>query len=247
MTMDRNERLSAYLDGALDDADTRLLEAELAADPALARELAELKAADEAMRAVFAGTRQGAAPDRLLALLGDAQAPPVIDIVTARARRDRVRAMPQWFDWRAGGAIAASLVAALVVASQVFGPSGSHSDAAQVALNAVLDQTPSGRTVQLADGRTVAPRLSFADRNGRFCREFAQDADLGVACRGAQGWRIEAVAKGAAAPRDGEQGYATAGGQDDALDPAFARLGVGDPLNPAAEAALIARKWSGRR
>lgn len=244
--MDQTERLSAYLDGALSPHEMQQMEAEMLADPKLAERCAELKASDETLRAAFAGPMTGALPDRFMALLGEPKSATVVDFAAARAKRDQARTRPTWFGWRGGAALAASLVAVVVVGSQFRSPTGSVPDAAQVAFNDVLDRTPSGQRVNLANGTVMSPRLSFAARDGRFCREYASGADLGVACRGNAGWHVEALAKGQAAS-DGEEGYATAGGEGGALDPAYARLGAGDPLDPKAEAALIAKGWTKNR
>ncbi len=246
MTMDRLERLSAYIDGGLDAEQMQQLERELATNPDLARELAELQASDIALRAAFAGPMNEDAPDRFMALLGESEPAQVIDFAAAREKRERSRTLPARFGWRAGAAIAATVVALLFAGSQFSGPAVSPSDAQQIAFNAALDQTPSGQQARLANGHSLSPRLSFAAKDGRFCREYADSADLGVACRGAKGWQIEAVAKGAGAATGGDEGYATAGGTGGALDAVYARLGAGDPLAPGAEAEQIARGWSAK-
>ena len=238
--MDESERLSAYLDGALSPDDAKQLEAEMLADPKLAERLATLKASDETLRAAFAGPMTDAVPDRFMVLLGEPKSADMVDFAAARAKRDRSRPRPAWFDWRAGAALAASLVAVVVVGSQFRSPIGP--DATQIAFNTALDRTPSGQQATLANGTTLSPRLSFAARDGRFCREYANGADLGVACRDNAGWHVEAFAKGQAAS-GGEEGYATAGGEGGALDPAYARLGAGDPIERKAESALIAKGW----
>ena len=244
--MEESERLSAYLDGALSPDDARQLEAEMLANPKLAEQFAALRASDDALRAAFAGPMTDAVPDRFMALLGEGKSADVVDFAAARAKRDQSRTRPAWFDWRVGAALAASLVAFVVVGSQFRSQTGSAPDAAQVAFNTVLDRTPSGQRVSLANGTVMSPRLSFAARDGRFCREYANGADLGVACRGDAGWHVEALAKGQAAS-GGEDGYATAGGEGSALDPVYARLGAGDPLDPKAESDLIAKSWTKNR
>ena len=52
MTMERDERLSALLDGALAPAEEAALRAELARDPALAAQYEELARVDAALRAL---------------------------------------------------------------------------------------------------------------------------------------------------------------------------------------------------
>jgi Putative zinc-finger len=242
--MDETERLSAYLDGALSPDDAKQLEADMLADPKLAERLAALKASDETLRAAFAGPMTDAVPDRFMALLDVPKSAEVVNFAAVRAKRDAAWTRTAWFDWRAGAALAASLIAVVVVGSQVRTPTAP--DATQIAFNTALDQTPSGQRVTLANGTVISPRLSFAARDGRFCREYANGADLGVACRGTEGWQVEALAKGRATP-GGDEGYATAGGDGGALDPAYARLGAGDPLDAKAESDLIAKGWTRNR
>jgi hypothetical protein len=245
MTMNMMEQLSAYLDGELDADDVLRLEAEVARNPELAGLLADMKASDDALRAAFAEPIGAAIPDRLMASLGEKETAQVFDIATEREKRTRAQVTPAWFDWRAGAAIAATLVAVLFAGNQYLGPTGVTQDAAQIAFNGALDKMPSGQTSRLGQGRAVSPRLTFTAKDGRFCREYADGTDLGLACRGTEGWKVEAIAKNAAS-LSGGGGYATAGGPENGLDAAYARLGAGDPLTVADEAKLIARNWSGR-
>jgi negative regulator of sigma E activity len=240
-----DERLSAWLDGALDESEAKALEAEMANDPALANRLAELQASDVALRAAFDAPLSEPVPDRLMALLGDAPSAKVIDFAAAKTRRDAAaKPAPARRDWAKWGALAATIVGGVfLIAQPGIGP---KPDAAQATLNAALDGTASGQQVALASGGTLTPKLSFAAKDGRYCREFATGGQSGVACRGAAGWKVEAMVKDDAA-QNGEGGYATAGGKGAALDDVYARLGAGDPLDPAAEKNLIAKGWHAPR
>ena len=95
----------------------------------------------------------------------------------------------------------------------------------------------------------ITPMLTFRDGNARVCREFETpgrggELEIGIACRSAAGaWGVEIVVT-APAPMPGAQGYVPASGPGaDALDAMLGALGAGPPLDPQAEAALLARRW----
>jgi hypothetical protein len=241
MTDNRDERLSAWLDGALDESEAKALQVELARDPVLAARLAELQGSDAALRAAFDAPMAEPVPDRLTALLGDAPSATVIDFAAAKAKREAAaKPAPVRRDWTKWVALAATVVGGFfMIAQPGIAP---KQDAAQVALNAALDGTASGQPVALAGGGRVTPRLSFVAKDGRYCREFASGGQAGIACRGDSGWKVEAMVKDDAA-QNSEGGYATAGGGRAGLDQVYARLGAGDPLDAAGEKALIAHGW----
>jgi negative regulator of sigma E activity len=239
--IDQTERLSAYLDGALLPQEMNALERELQNDPALAEALAKMAATDDTVRAAFDGPMHEPVPDRLTSLLAkpaeSGTESNVIDFAAARTTREARKTLPSWLDWRAGAAIAATLVVGAFTVSQLSHAPTNSADALQVALNT----SPSGAQVALSDGRTFTARLSFSAADGRYCREFAVGLQDGIACKGGDIWKIEAIAKGAVHGEAGG-GYATAGGST-ALDAAYERLGAGDPIAVTEEKALISNKW----
>lgn len=246
MTMDSFERLSAWLDGALDPEDAAALEAELATNPALAEQLAQMQATDASLRAAFDAPMHEPVPDRFTALLGDPPTAEVIDFAAAKARRQAAKPAAPRRNWQAYAALAATVVFGFFFLGQPgLGP---RPDAAQVAFNKALETAPSGQQVALGGGKSLTPRLSFAAKDGRYCREFASGDQAGLACRGASGWTVEAMAKDDGPKAGGEEGgYATAGGGGAALDQAYAKLGAGDPMDTAREQALIANGWKAGR
>ena len=131
------EMLAAYADGELEPQERARVEAAIAANPALADEVAAHRALRETLSAHFAPILDRPVPDRLSALLEkpEADAGKVVDLAaarTAKAERDRARlTLPRW---AAGGAIAASLAIGLVVGGQL----------------------PSGAPVRSVDGHLVA-------------------------------------------------------------------------------------------
>lgn len=252
--MDSTERLSAYLDDALDPDDRAALEAELAADPVLAAELARLRGNDGLLREAFAMPGEDAAAARMREAIAAAtagrSAAPTADVVDLGAVRERRRATGQspTQRWAWPTAAAATLVLGLFVGNRIHAPGGEPTGpiATSAAFDTALDRTPSSRSASVRTGR-VTPVLSFAAGDGRFCRQFVlagqPDEKAGIACRDARGWTIEALAPHKPG-KASEQGYETAAGpENDGLDVAYSRLKGGDPLDGAAEQRLIRDRW----
>jgi hypothetical protein len=250
MMPDRDARIGAYLDGEMPPADRAAFEAEMAADAALAADVARYRDSDAALRAAFGDAGPDTIDHALLARLGLAEAEVVSldDVRRARATAAAPRPAPtrRW-PWAAGGALAAGLAALLVLgrAPQPMTPTDSlqQSSVFQVAMR----DLPSASSAALKPGATISPRLTFVAGDGRFCREFeiagAQAKQVGITCRAGTTWHVETLVTGnTSAPLDGQ--LHTAGGDDNAaLDPAYRRLGASDPVDLATEKLLISGGW----
>lgn len=239
MTLSREERLAAWLDGELHGTELEAFEAELAANPEL-RTLADEWGANDALIAgAFAPVAEAPIDAAMLERLGLVEPAPIVvpPPPPSLAANDNA----PWWKRRAlplGGAIAASLVAALVLA-----PRGGSPDRDPLSL--ALDRTPSLASAELPDGRKITPALTARAADGRWCREFGEGGKVALACRDTKGfWTIEAQGAGGTSAGTGE--YAVAAGTDDTvLDAAHRRLNLADPLDAAAEQALIAKEWGG--
>lgn len=222
---DEDERLAAWLDGALSAEETEAFAAEIETNPALAAKAEAWLANDRALAGVlFANERP--IDDELLSRLGLVAAPVAANDNPRSAR----------FGWlAAGSAMAASIAAAMFLTLRPPAPVDGLSDA--------LERTASLGTAQLADGRTVTPLLTVRAADGRWCREFRTGAETALACRGGAGrWSIEARARGGEA--QDSSAIAVASGADPApLESAYAKLGTTDPVGAADEKALIAKGW----
>lgn len=231
MSDDIEERLAAWLDGALLPDEAAAFEREMAADPALARRAQEWRANDAFIAAALAPLAAAPLDDAMLARMGLGDPSPPL------AANDN----PPWWRRHAlplGGALAASLAAVLLLATPRGAPQPDG-------LSLALDTTPSLQKARLADGRVIEPTLTVRAADGRWCREFRSGAQTGLACRDAKGWRVEATS-GRTGPADqGEIGLA--GGADGAgLDATYRRIGASDPLGAGEEAQLIAKGWGDR-
>ncbi|EGD60093.1 hypothetical protein Y88_1967 [Novosphingobium nitrogenifigens DSM 19370] len=226
---DREERLAAWLDDALSPADRQAFEAEMEADPALAALAVQWRENDRRIREALSGIAQRPLPEATLALL----APP--DPVP-HADNDNPRRMGRRIAW---GLVAFGTLAAASLALFLNIGSGAAVDP----LSQALDRTPSLAEASLPDGRRIVPSLTVRAADGRWCREYRSGETLTLACRGGDGrWMTEASGKGQG-PESAETIAVAAGGSDAALDPAFQRLGAGDPVDAATETKLIADRW----
>lgn len=242
---DRSETIAAYFDGAMSEAEMLDFEEAMARDPALANEVAQFGANDALLREAFDAPMQAGVDQALLERMGlaernSAHQPNATPTAAPVAANDNPPFLQRW-RWPIGGAIAASLalIALLQTGQQPAGRDG---------FAVALDETPSSVAAKLADGRTITPRLTFAARDGRYCREYLVTADgrseTGIACRSKGDWAVEALAAGGEALPGQDQIVSAAGAETAKLDAAYARLGASDPLDAASEGRLIAGKWS---
>ena len=232
MNDEYDEKLAAWIDGAMSAAEAAAFEQEMAADPELARKAAAWKANDAFIMGALAPLADAPLDPDLLARMGLAEPAPA---PIPQAANDnppfwRRHALPL------GGAIAASLVAALLLVQ----PRGGAGDAG---FTVALDTTPSLQVAKLADGRTIEPTLTVRAADGRWCREYRSADQSALACRDAQGWKVEATT-GRTGPADQASGTTLAGGGDSSgLDAAYRKLGAGDPVGAQDEAQLIKQGW----
>lgn len=228
---DRAETIAAYLDGSLTSAERGRFEAEMQADAALAAEVRQWQTNDAMLRAAFPIADDGI-DSALLDRLGLAE--PKTFLVAANDNR--------WTWGRiglAGGAIAASLVVALVIFQpEVDGLAGDQQ------FQVAMESLPSGQSSALASGAAVRPVLTFRARDGRFCREFSgQQVGGGIACRSDGVWKIEATSARGADTGNSDELRTAAGSGAAALDPALDRLGASDPLSIQKEIDVISSGW----
>ncbi|MFM5948446.1 MAG: anti-sigma factor family protein [Novosphingobium sp.] len=227
------ERLSAWLDGAMTPDEARAFEAELERDPALAERAATWRANDSFISGALAPLADEPIDADLLAKMGLAEPQPM-----PTAANDN----PVW--WRrswlpVGGALAAGLALVLVLTPR---PDAVPQDGG---LSLALETTPALKQARLADGRMIEPVLTARAADGRWCREYRLADQTGIACRTGQGWKVEAEGK-TPAPQTGGDIQLAGGAGSAAIDAAHARLGTADPLDTAGEQALIAKGWGDR-
>lgn len=237
-----DERIAAFLDGALDDVEQAAFEAELEANPALAAEVERMLGNDSLLREAFDGPIGDGVDGALLARMGlAAPAAEMVDIASRRPAASQIANdnTPGWSRWRwpLGGAVAAAVALMVTVG---FGSGGTTFDDA-------LDSTPSGQLAALEDGTNLTPVLSFRAGDGRYCREFSlgsgEQGGSGIACRDSGGWEVEALDEGATELARSDEIMLADGADVSGLKAVYTRLSAGDPLAGEAENALIANGW----
>jgi hypothetical protein len=131
----------------------------------------------------------------------------------------------------------------LAIGAAVPRDSGSfRSSGVQLAAAGPLDRALDRQLAGEGERGGIRLGLSFADREGRYCRSFTAQAQSGLACRSGEEWRIEGLVR--AAPDESD--YRMAAGQDPALAAIIDSRLAGEPFDAQGEARLIERGWSTR-
>jgi hypothetical protein len=240
-----DETVMAYADGELDAATRAALEAAMALDAQLAQRVARHRALRGRLRAALDPVLDEPLPERLLASVRGAPAPPHAADVIALKRK----AVPRW-SWPQWGAIAASLVGGALLGPLLLrAPADGAlvSRDGQVPASGALARALTGQLASSQPpGAPVQIGVSFRAGNGDYCRTFVlrgTSALAGLACRGQEAWRLEVLAQNPAQPA-AAAGYRPAGS---ALPTSVARtldeLIAGEPLDAGAEAAARERGW----
>lgn len=193
--------LQAYVDGQLAPADTARVEAVIAGDPGLARQLDRERALRARLRGAFDPVLDEPMPARFAALLqgGQVGKPDQHEEANVAATNVVDLAQRRRPAWRAPAyALAASL---LVLAASLWlrnasGPVRMQGDRLMAsgelahALDDALASAPQAHA-------PVAIGLSFRAQDGRVCRSFTRGALAGLACREGDAWTIAVLSHAA--------------------------------------------------
>ena len=242
-----DEALSALIDGALPSDEAAALRARMQREPDLAARFAAMQSANRAVGEAYRDVVDEPLPERVLELLRAPQAEQG-NVVALGARRQR-RALPASLPLAAAASVALAIGLGLGfgLSQHLENRSGGLLAATGPvepgsALHALLESAPSGERRDV-DGATAEARFTFRTQGGDWCRELAVGSgparNAAVACRRDGQWRVDLVGIEVAA---GEV-YRPAGG-DSPLREAVDALIDGEPLEPAAERALVERGWA---
>lgn len=225
------EKLMAFADGELSEAERAEIETALAQDPELREQVEAHRAMRSRLALAFDGALDEPVPPRLTEAAQTQRQAEVIDFTARRAAK---------WSFREYGAMAASIALGLVVGIGVLQPpapmvaTASNGLEAQGALSQALD-------TQLASNEAGAVRIgvSFRNHEGAYCRTFdlTEGGASGVACRANDGWRIPLLSGSATG---GE--VRTAGASPEVLNAVDAMI-AGDPLDADAERAARDADW----
>jgi hypothetical protein len=223
---DRLAMLIAYVDRELAPAERARFEADMAADPALAAEVARHKALAAKVGGAYAPVLEEPIPAQLMTVAAAAN---------DRGGRGRGRLMPY-------AGMAAALAVGVLAGRAVWpsaGPLAAH-DGVLVAQNGL----EKALTTQLAaEPGAVRVGVSFRTADGRYCRTFRSGADrlAGLACRDDGRWVAHTLTTWTPARATA---YRTAGSD---IPPevlaSLDRLISGAPLDAAGERAARDKGW----
>ncbi len=205
-----DERLFAYVDGELDAAAARAVEAAMAADPELAKTIAALRAEVALIRAAYQEPLRAEAPERLVA---------AVDAAFAERQAGRTGsaggAGRAWIRHPAFGAIAASIVAVVVglagadyFAERSVGRELARLEALraadqemiEAAITVALEKHVSGQPARWynpdsGSKGSVEPLRTFKISTGQWCREYAHAIEF-------RGWQERRATRHAIACRE---------------------------------------------
>lgn len=229
------EELAAFADGQLAHEAAVRIEAALAEDPELRKQVEAHQALRDRLKARFDPIIEEPVPERLLALLGSEQPRPagaeIIDLATARRERRPWAAQRRWAR-PVGWAIAASLVVAVIGVGLRSGADYASGDVAG-ALDKQLAAT------QPRDAR-VRILLSFRDQAGQFCRGFSSASRAGIACRDKRGWKIAKSFPGSSVV---DSQFRQAGAVAPDMMAAIQAMSTGEALDADGEAEAMRQGW----
>lgn len=240
-----DETLMAYADGELDAGTRASIEAAAATDPELARAIARHRAIRDALRGAYDDVLDEPVPDRLLGAIHQASPSRAADVRPMPSRPGPSARARRW-SWPEWGAMAATLVVGALIGSALRTPDAPLFEAHAEGL-AAAGRLSSALSTQLTrdtprDGE-IRTGLSFRGHSGVYCRTFSVGSTAGLACRDADRWRVEVLARTPATEAPGDA-YRMAGPELPriVLEAVDARI-EGEPLDAEGEAAARERGW----
>jgi hypothetical protein len=197
-----DEILMAYADGELGEPARSQVERAMRLDPALAARVAQHRAMRSRVSTAFASIVNEAVPPRLYP---GAAAGKVVHLNAVRAaRHQQTRERPRWA-WPQLGSLAASLAVGVLAGALGYASLQGDPPVAAVGKDgALVAHGPLARALsqQLASaataGSTVRIGVSFAAKDGSYCRSFAVGTSAGLACRQGGQWAIPVLEEGSA-------------------------------------------------
>jgi hypothetical protein len=242
-----DEVLMAYADEELDEKTRLAVEAAMAADPEIARRIAQHRALRARLRRAFDPVLDEPVPQHLIDLARKPEvpssAPRSAEVVSLPRRSARRPRLPEWT------ALAASLLIGILAGRFAFRSSGpgfiSARNGHMMASGLLADALTRQLASQQRASEPVQIGVSFRSKSGEYCRTFSTHtpALAGLACHAADGWRLRVLSgteeQAAAAPSYRQ----AASSMPPAIVSAVSGEISGEPLDARAEAAARDRNW----
>lgn len=261
-----DEDLTAYADGELTGAEAERVTAAIAADPELATRFDAEKHLRTLLGGHFDPVMTEPVPESLTLMIAaaaaedaeremiDTPAPPavaqeparILDFAAARARREAeakaarppLRISPRW---RAGAAIAASLVLGLIVGTQIPREGARTTQDGALVATGSLARGLEGQLAAAGTPGDLRILTSFRRDGGDYCRVYEARATSGIACKRDDGWALERTM---ATGRRETGEYRQAGSAQGDLMAAAQSMASGEPLDEAQERAARTKGWA---
>ncbi|RYY77163.1 MAG: hypothetical protein EOO52_06690 [Gammaproteobacteria bacterium] len=239
-----DEQLSAFLDAELPEAEMEAIRERLIVDEDIANRLAELAMVDEVVAAAYTKIDSRSLPGSVTELLaGDAQMLSEENPVREDSKTAKIIAFPRFQNaLKKHMAIAASVVMVLGLgAIQLLHNSNTNGNWQEVAK--ILETSPSGVNIT-THGVEIKPRLTFANKQGEYCRQFImaneKSTTENIACRKQGQWKM-AVSVTLDKAQESNT-YQTASGGS-LLDSTVDDMANGNFFDAQDEALAIERHW----
>lgn len=246
-----DELLSAFIDGELSTDDAAALAERLAREPGLAQRLEAMRSGDEAVRALYAQLDQAPLPDGVMRLLDTAGGEVEESRVVPFPLRAMRRLANQPFAIAAGVAVVAGFLAVLQLQNRMPTSPVEALVAGQLEAGSevyeFLEHGVSGRPEVIGESTSMQVILSFESGSGDYCRQLyvaaPGQAVHGVACKGIDGWQLEAVAAAAPDAPDGAFQTAVSDIPEAVSSAVDGLIGAREPLSEDEENTLISEGW----
>jgi hypothetical protein len=217
------ERLMAYVDGAVSAEERAVIDTALADDERLQRAVADERRLRRSLAELYDPTLEEELPERLRQLLEPADQR-VVPFKQARP------AAPRW-GWQNFSALAASLVIGMFLGRAMIDGGGPETTgllaerhlAAALQTQLAATQTP---------GDPIQVGISFVGPEGRPCRTFESADAAGLACRSGNRWQLRLLASKAPSPGSD---YQRAGSASGLVMGSVQELIVGEPMDARQE------------
>jgi negative regulator of sigma E activity len=231
-----DEKLSAFLDAELPEAEMEAIREQLIEDENLANRMADLAMVDELLAMSYSTIDTRPLPQSINKLLAEDK-PKTANIIAFPLLKKIQQRLQQH------AAIAASV--ALVIGFGIAQFRHTNTDNSWEAVAHILETAPSGVEQLSSSGAQIKPRLTFTNKAGEYCRQFVMidknTTSENIACRTDNQWQLAASIYIEKVQQAGAYQTASGGSLSDAT---VEQMTSGDFFDTQAESAAIEQHWA---